>query len=190
MQAVNEQVPDPALQNRPGHNGCLWLLAIVATVVSAIVSVLAISGVIELDSTRIEGASSGLLLLSTPSWLEFILFAAPPIALVGVVLLVRRRPGTAAGLIATCLAMAAVGCLVFIFAAGGQWGYCSLSCIASTADLDALIRAPRVVDDLMFYAALASLAAIALSLVVAASTFVVGLRTSPGGESMPRDRDI
>jgi hypothetical protein len=190
MQAVNAQAPDPTLQNPPGRSGCLWVLAIIATVVSAIVSVLAISGVIELDTNRIDAPSSALILLSTPSWLEFLLFAAPTVALAGVVLLVRRRPGLAVGLIATCLALAAVACLSFVLGAGVQWGYCSLSCIASNADVEALIRAPRQVDDLMFDAALVSLAAIALSLGVAATTFVVGLRTAPGGESMPRDRDI
>jgi hypothetical protein len=176
MQAVNDQAPDPVLQKPPGRSGCLWILAIVATVVSAIVSVLSISGVIELSSTRIDGASSSLILLSVPAWLEFVLCAAPTIALAGVVLMVRRRPGLAAGLIATCLALAAVACLVFVFLAGGQWGYCSLSCIDTNADVEALIRAPRVVDDLMFYAAAVSLAAIVLGLVVAVASLVAGLR--------------
>jgi len=155
----------------------LWVLSLVATAVSAIVSVLAISGMVELDSTRIDVASSALLLLSTPAWLEFVLFAAPTIALAGVVMLVRKRRGPAAGLISMCLALVAVACLVFIIAAGVQWGFCSLSCIATNADVDALIRAPRVVDDLMLDAALISVAAMLLDLAVAVASLVAALRS-------------
>jgi hypothetical protein len=155
----------------------LWILSLAATAVSAIVSVLAISGVVELDTTRVDVASSALILLSTPAWLEFVLFAAPTIALAGVVLLMRKRPGSAAGLISMCLALVAVAALVFVVAAGGQWGFCSLSCIATNADVDALIRAPRVVDDLMLDAAGVSLGAILLDLAVAVASLVAALRS-------------
>jgi hypothetical protein len=157
----------------------------VATVVGAIVSVLSISGLIELDSTRIDSPSSALILLSAPSSVELALFAAPTIALAAVALLVRRRPGMAAGLLASCLALVAVACLSLVLVAGVQWGYCSLSCISSNADVEALIRAPRVVDDLMLYAAIVSLVGIVLNLVVAVWSLVAGLRAP-----MPRDSDI
>jgi hypothetical protein len=176
MHAVDAQASNPGLQRARGSRNWLWVLAILASVACSLVSVLSISAVIALDPTRDGHLPTVLILLSLPAWLEAVLFGAPAVAFAGVALLVRRRPAMIAGAVAASLALAAVACLLLIVTASVQWGACSLACNTSDADTAALLRAPRAVKDLMWYAAGVSLVAIPMILVVAVWSLVAGLR--------------